>query len=77
MSKIERIKNVLSKIERIKNVLSKIERIKNALNEIERIKNVLRRYFEADSDGKVSKTYDETFSAADAIEEIREIVGKI
>ena len=47
------------------------------MNEIERIKNVLRRYFEADERGNVSKTYDETFSASDAIDEIREIVGDI
>ena len=47
------------------------------MNEIERIKNVLRRYFETDDNGEVSKTYDEHFSAADAIDEIHEIVGNI
>ena len=47
------------------------------MSKIERIKNVLRRYFEADGDGKVSKTYVEYFSASDAIDEIREIVGDI
>ena len=47
------------------------------MNEIERIKNVLRRYFEVDDNGEVSKTYDENFAAADAINEIHEIVGKI
>ena len=47
------------------------------MNEIERIKNVLRKYFEADKRGEVSKTYVGYFSAADAIDEIHEIVGKI
>lgn len=47
------------------------------MNEIERIKNVLRRYFEADERGEVSKTYVEYFSAADAIDEIHKIVGDI
>ena len=47
------------------------------MSKIEKIKNVLRRYFETDDNGEVSKTYDENFSAADAIDEIREIVGKI
>ena len=47
------------------------------MNEIERIKNVLRRYFEDDGHGNVSKTYVEYFSASDAIDEIREIVGDI
>ena len=67
----------MNKIERIKNVLSKIERIKNALNEIERIKNVLRRYFDTDDNGEVSKTFDEYFTASEAIDEIHEIVGNI
>ena len=47
------------------------------MSKIEKIKNVLRRYFETDERGNVSKTYDENFSAADAIEEIHKIVGKI
>ena len=47
------------------------------MNEIERIKNVLRRYFEVDDNGEVSKTYDEYFTASDAIDEIHEIVGDI
>ena len=47
------------------------------MSKIERIKNVLRRYFETDDNGKVSKTYVEYFSASDAIKEIHEIVGKI
>lgn len=47
------------------------------MNEIERIKNVLRRYFETDERGEVSKTYVEYFSAADAIDEIHKIVGDI
>ena len=55
--------------------MNKIEM--NEMNEIERIKNVLRRYFEADERGNGSKTYDEKFSAADAIEEIHKIVGDI
>ena len=47
------------------------------MNEIEKIKNVLRRYFVTDDNGEVSKTYVEYFSAADAIDEIHKIVGKI
>ena len=47
------------------------------MNKIERIKNVLRRYFEVDDNGEVSKTYDEHFTASDAIDEIHEIVGDI
>ena len=47
------------------------------MDKIERIKNVLRRYFEAHSNGEVSKTYDECFAASDAIDEIHEIVGNI
>ena len=47
------------------------------MSKIERIKNVLRRYFEADDNGEVSKTYDEHFSASDAINEIHKIVGDI
>ena len=47
------------------------------MSKIERIKNVLRRYFDTDDNGEVSKTYDEHFSAADAIDEIHKIVGKI
>ena len=52
--------------------MNKIEM--NEMNEIERIKNVLRKYFEADERGNVSKTYDENFSAADAIEEIHKLL---
>ena len=55
--------------------MNKIEM--NEMNEIERIKNVLRRYFEADERGNVSKKYIDYFSAADAIDEIHEIVGDI
>ena len=47
------------------------------MSKIERIKNVLRRYFETDDNGEVSKTYDENFSAEEAIDEIHKIVGKI
>ena len=47
------------------------------MDKIERIKNVLRRYFEADDNGEVSKTYDECFTASEAIDEIHEIVGDI
>ena len=47
------------------------------MNKIERIKNVLRRYFDTDDNGEVSKTYDEHFSASDAIDEIHKIVGDI
>ena len=47
------------------------------MNEIERIKNVLRRYFDTDDNGEVSKTFDEYFTASEAIDEIHEIVGNI
>ena len=46
-------------------------------NKIERIKNVLRRYFDTDDNGEVSKTFDEYFTASEAIDEIHEIVGNI
>ena len=47
------------------------------MNKIERIKNVLRRYFDTDDNGEVSKTFDEYFTADAAIDEIHEIVGNI
>ena len=47
------------------------------MNKIERIKNVLRRYFDTDDNGEVSKTFDEYFTDSDAIDEIHKIVGKI
>ena len=46
-------------------------------NKIERIKNVLRRYFDTDDNGEVSKTFNEYFTASEAIDEIHEIVGNI
>ena len=47
------------------------------MNKIERIKKVLRRYFFKDDNGEVSKTFDEYFTASEAIDEIHEIVGNI
>ena len=39
------------------------------------IKAVLRRYFEADDDGDPNKEYDPNFTAQDAVDEIKDLVG--
>ena len=36
---------------------------------------MLRRYFEADDDGNPNEEYDPGFSAQDALDEIKELVG--
>lgn len=41
------------------------------------IKAVLRRYFEVDDNGNPNPTFDENFTAQDAIDEIHGIVGDI
>lgn len=45
--------------------------------QIHQIKEVLKKYFECDDKGKPNESYDETFSAQDAIDEIHDIVGEI
>ena len=66
----------MSMIEKIKNVLRRYFEA-DERGEIEKIKNVLRRYFDTDDNGEVSKTFDEYFTASEAIDEIHEIVGNI
>ena len=41
------------------------------------IKQVLLKYFEYDDDGKPNPAYDPSFSAAEAIDEIHDLIGKI
>ena len=43
----------------------------------EQIKEVLRKYFEYHDNGNKNEEFDETFSAADALDEIHYIVGDI
>ena len=40
-----------------------------------KIEAVMLRYFETDSNGDVSSTFDDTYSATDAIDDIVEIIG--
>ena len=46
-------------------------------DKIEQIKNILRRYFEVDDNGNPNAKFDDTFTAAEAIDEIHTIVGEI
>ena len=41
-----------------------------------RIIGVLKTYFECDSDGNPNAEYDECYSAQDAMDRIREIIGE-
>ena len=41
------------------------------------IQEVLRRYFEEDDNGHKNEEYDPNFSAQDAIDEIKDIIGGI
>ena len=46
------------------------------MNDIKsKIQEVLLRYFQTDSDGNISSTFDDAYSASDAIDDIVEIIG--
>jgi hypothetical protein len=40
-----------------------------------KIQDIMLRYFQTDSNGDISSTFDDTYSATDAIDDIVEIIG--
>lgn len=44
---------------------------------VERIKEIMRRYFISDDNGNPNPTFDEYYTAEEAIDDIKDLVGEI
>jgi len=60
---------------RMKNTRKENKMTKEEL--VERIKEIMRRYFISDDNGNPNPTFDEYYTAEEAIDDIKDLVGEI